>query len=265
MEIPDLLELLEAGVHFGHRKDKFHPKMKPYVFTIRDSVCIIDLEETTKALEKALVFIQKQIKENKIILLVGAKKQAKDLIKKMAQKTELPYVSNRWLGGLLTNFDTIRKRLKKLKELKTQKEAGEFEKFTKKEQLLKDSEIAKLEKNFGGIADLTKLPDALFVVDSIKEKVAVGEARILNIPVIAICDTNADPTFIDYPIPANDDAIKSLEIILGIIEQAICKAKSPNKLGTGIKKEKKRITEKVEKPSDKNQTSIEEVATQEVI
>jgi len=240
LELPSLEELLEAGAHFGHLKERTHPSMRPFIFIVRDNVSIINLEKTVEKLEEALEFAEKTIKGGGTILFVGTKRQAKDLIKKSAEKTQMSYVTERWLGGTLTNFETLRKSLKKLKDLKVARETGEFEKYTKFEQQQKEEEIANLELNIGGIAFMTKLPDALFVIDTVKEKVAVAEANKLNIPVIALADTNSDVTKISYPIPANDDAIKTLELLIGVITAHIKESRG--------KKEKNK-DEKISPPS----------------
>lgn len=217
----NIKDLLEAGAHFGHKKERWNPKMRPFIFATRDNIHIIDLEKTVEETEKALKFIQGISKNNGKILFVGTKRQGKDIVKKAAEGCGMPYVVNRWLGGLLTNFNTIRKRLKRLKDLEAQKKSGELEKFTKRERLKIDEEIKKLEFNIGGIRDLTSLPDALFIIDTITEEVAVKEANRLKMPVIATCDTNSDPSKIAYPIPANDDAIKTIEYFCNLISKTI--------------------------------------------
>jgi len=214
-------DLLTAGAHFGHKKERWNPKMRPFIFATRENIHIIDLEKTVEETEKALKFIAEISKKGGKILFVGTKRQAKDLVKKAAIDCKMPYVVNRWLGGLLTNFDTIRKRLKRLKDLEAQRESGELSKFTKREQAKIDEEIEKLEFNIGGIRDLTALPDALFIIDAVTEEVAVKEANRLDIPIIATCDTNSDPSKIAYPIPANDDAIKTIEYFCKLISETI--------------------------------------------
>lgn len=217
----NIRDLLEAGAHFGHQKERWNPKMRSFIFATRDNVHIIDLETTVEYAEKALKFANDVTKSGGKILFVGTKRQAKDLVKKAAKSCGMPYVSNRWLGGLLTNFDTIRKRLKRLKDLEEQKSSGELEKFTKREQLKFAQEIEKLESNFGGIRNLTELPAALFIIDVITEEVAVKEARALGVPIIALVDTNANPDLIDYPIPSNDDAIKTIEYFCNLMSDQI--------------------------------------------
>lgn len=223
-------DLMEAGAHFGHKKERWNPKMRPFIFVTRENIHILDLEKTAEQTNKALDFVQQVAKRGGKILFVGTKRQAKDIVRKAAEDCGMPYVVNRWLGGLLTNFDTIRKRLKRLKDLETQKETGELEKFTKRERMKIDEEIEKLEFNIGGIRSLTNLPEAIFIVDTIVEEVAVKEANKLNIPTMAICDTNSDPSQISYPIPANDDAIKTIDYFCNLIGQAIKEA-AVNKSG----------------------------------
>ena len=220
MEV-NIKDLLEAGAHFGHQKERWNPKMRPFIFVTRDNVHIIDLEKTVEYTEKAIGFVESVVKRGGKILFVGTKRQAKDLVKKAAEDCNMPYATNRWLGGLLTNFDTIRKRLKRLKDLEEQKATNELEKFTKREQMKFAKEAEKLEVNFGGIRNLTSLPDALFVVDIITDEVAVKEARKLGIPVIALVDTNANPDMVQYPIPSNDDAIKTIGYFCNLMAETI--------------------------------------------
>lgn len=219
-------EMAEAGLHFGHRTSKSHPKMNPYLYGVRNSVHLIDLEKAKEKFEEALKFIQELISENKILLLVGTKIQAKELIKNVATECGLPYVSERWLGGTLTNFETIKKRIEYFKDLEKKKTEGELEKYTKKERAKIDQELRDLEIKFGGIKNLNQLPDAIFVLDMKKDALAVKEARMKGIKVIGIADTNVDPTLADYPIPANDDAISSLKYILEKVKEVILKSKS---------------------------------------
>jgi small subunit ribosomal protein S2 len=227
----DIEEMTKAGVYFGHRASKCHPKMKPYILGVRgsDHINIIDLQKTAQKLREALEFIQKLVKENKVILFVGTREGIKDLIKDVAQECGFPYVENRWIGGTITNFNVIKKRIDYFKELERKREAGELDKYTKKERMKFDKEIQDLETKFGGIKNLQGLPDAIFVIDMRKEKLAVKEARMKRIPVIAVADTNVDPTLADYPIPANDDAISSVRYILEKIKNAILEVKPKNK------------------------------------
>jgi small subunit ribosomal protein S2 len=221
----NLEEMAQANLHFGHRVSKVHPKMMPYIYGVRETVHIINLEKTKEKLKEALKFIQELISQNKIFLLVGTKPQVKELIKELAQEFNLPYVNERWLGGTFTNFQTIKKRVEYFKELERKKAEGELEKYTKKERAKFDKELKDLEMKFGGIKNLERLPDAVFIVDMKKDKLAVKEARRKGVKIIAISDTNTDPTLADYPIPANDDAISSLKYILEKVKEAIKNAK----------------------------------------
>lgn len=216
-----LKELLEAGSHFGHQTVRWHPRMKPYIFSAREGVHIFDLAQSRENLIKAGEFLHETAAKGGKILFIGTKRQAKDLVKKTAIALGQPYATERWLGGTLTNWDQIKKRIDKMAEMKKAREAGEYNKFTKKERLLLDREIARLELLFGGISQMGKLPDAIFLVDPKKEKSAVREAVITKVPLVAICDTNCDPSLIDWVIPANDDAQKSIELIMAKIEEAI--------------------------------------------
>lgn len=222
----DTEEMVRAGLHFGHKTSRIHPKMLPYLAGTRNTVHIIDLEKTKEKLIEALKFIQQIISENKILLLVGTKIQIKDLVKEVAIECGLPYVNERWLGGTFTNFEIIKKRIEHLKELERKKTEGEFEKYTKKERAQIDREIQKLEEKLGGIKTLERLPDVIFVLDMKKDFLAIKEAKMKGIKVIGISDTNTDPALADYPIPANDDAISSLKYILDKMKEVILKAKS---------------------------------------
>lgn len=217
----DLSDLLAAGVHFGHQKSKRHPGMTPYIFTTRQDVSIIDLEKTQSMLEAAAKAAELLASQGKTILFIGTKNQASALVKKYAEACEMPYMHNRWLGGLLTNFKNVIEVPKKLVSLKLRRETGELKKYTKKEQLEFDREIDRLSLSVEGLQNMTKLPDAVFVVDLKEEKTALTEALQLNIPVFAMCDTNTNPREITHPIPANDDAVKSIELILSTMADAI--------------------------------------------
>jgi small subunit ribosomal protein S2 len=221
---PEIKELLEAGVHFGHQTRRWNPKMKPFIFTERNGIYIIDLNKTLQAIERACLKAKEVVARGQTVLFVGTKKQAKTVIGSEAQRCSQFYVTERWLGGMLTNFSTIKSSIKKLKDLERKKEEGELEKFTKKERAEFDHTVQKLEKVLGGIKDMNYLPGLLFVVDAKKEKIAVAEAAKLGIPIIAIIDTNADPDPIDFPIAANDDAIKSIRIITRTIVDAVVEA-----------------------------------------
>ena len=218
-------QLLEAGVHFGHQTRRWNPRMSPYIFTQRNGIYIIDLQKTVKKLEEAYQFIREIALDGKSALFVGTKKQAQESIKEEAVRSGSYYVNSRWLGGTLTNFRTIQKRIKRLIELEKMEEDGSLENYTKKEAILMMKEKAKLERNLGGIKEMKKLPDAIFVVDPKVEHNAVAEAHILNIPVFGIVDTNCDPDEVDYVIPANDDAIRAVKLITAAMADAICEAK----------------------------------------
>jgi len=219
-------EMAQAGLHFGHRISKIHPKMKPYLHGTKSTVHIIDLEKTKEKLTEALQFINDLISQNKILLLVGTKIQIKELVKNTAKECGLFYVSERWLGGTITNFSSILKRIEHYRDLEEKKAAGELEKYTKKERLKFDEELVELERKFGGIKEISRIPDAVFVCDMKKDVLAAKEAKTKGIKVIGICDTNIDPTLLDYPIPANDDAASSVKYILDKIKEVTLKAKS---------------------------------------
>ncbi|MFA4871607.1 MAG: 30S ribosomal protein S2 [Patescibacteria group bacterium] len=225
MKLPTLLELLQAGVHFGHQKGRWHPKMKDFIFTERGGVHIIDLEKTVEKLQIATDFVKETVQRGGVILFVGTKRQGQKIIEKYALACGMPYISERWIGGLFTNFSNVNKLIKKYKELTEKKDSGALEKYTKKEQVEFQKEIEKLKKLVGGLAELKKIPEAIFVLDVKKEKTAVAEARKRKIPIVAFCDTNINPDLIDYPIPANDDAVKSIEIITGLIAEAVKEGK----------------------------------------
>ncbi len=214
-------QLLEAGVHFGHQTRRWNPKMGEYIFTERNGIYIIDLQKTVKKLEESYKFV-KEISENGgTLLFVGTKKQAQDSVKEEAIRCGMPFVNARWLGGMMTNFGTIKTRIRRLDQLKKMKEDGTFDMLPKKEVAKLELEIEKLEKFMGGITEMKKQPDALFVVDPRKEKIAVAEARKLGIPVVAIVDTNCDPDEVDYVIPGNDDAIRAVRLIAGAMADAV--------------------------------------------
>lgn len=219
-KLPTLQELLEAGVHFGHQVSRGHPRMKPYIYGAREGVHIVDLTQSEKYLKEAADVVYNLGKEGKILLFVGTKKQARGIVEELAKKLQAPYLTQRWIGGFLTNFEEVKKNIKKLKEFKEQKEKGTLSKYTKKEQLLIERRMNKLQKDLGGVLDLDTLPDAIFVVDAVSDKIAVKEAAKLGIKVIAIADSNCDPTLIDYPIPGNDDAIKSIKMLTEAVSKA---------------------------------------------
>jgi len=225
VNLPSIEEMLKAGMHFGHRTNRWHPKMKPFIFTAKNGLYIIDLRKSRENLSEALEFIQKLVKEDKKILFVGTKSQVSEPMKKMAIEASQAYVVGKWLGGYITNFLVIKKSVKKYLDLTEKKAAGKLEKYTKKERLDFDREIKKLEVRVAGLVSLTKTPDALFVWDIKEEETAVREAIQKNIPIIAVCDTNVNPELANYPIPANDDSTKTIDLILGAVKDAILSAK----------------------------------------
>jgi len=229
-KIPSLVEMLEAGVHFGHQPSKWHPKMKPYIFGVRNNVHIIDVEKTAEKLKEVSVFINDAISKGKVILFLGTKKQIQDKIKKEAERCGCPYINQRWLGGFLTNFSVIFRMIRKYKDLVRKRETGELAKYTKKEQIGFEKEIKKLEEFIGGVLGLEKMPDILFVWDIKKEATAIREASKMKVPIIGICDTNTNPSVIDVVIPANDDATKTIDLILPYIADCVIEAKKASEL-----------------------------------
>lgn len=225
MNTPSLEQLLEAGVHFGHQVRRGNPKMKPFIYGAKDGVHIIDLTKSESYLKQACEYLYQLGKNGGILLLVGTKKQAQPVVAQWAKKLETPFVNQRWIGGLFTNFEEISKNVKRLKELKSQKEKGELAKYTKKEQLLLDRKMAKMEKNFGGVQDMGTIPEAIFVIDTVTEKTAVIEANKKGVKVVAIADSNSDPSLIDYPVPGNDDAIKSINILTETLAESYLEGK----------------------------------------
>ena len=223
----DIKELLAAGAHFGHKTSRWHPKMAPYIHSKRNGAHIINLEKTVESLDNALLELTKLAAKGEKILFVGTKKQLKDLVKESAESVDMPYVTVRWVGGMLTNVDTINKQIQKLKSLEKRMATGELEKrYNKLEVQRFQEEIDMLNERYGGIKDMNKQPVAVIVTDMIQDKNAIKEAKTLNIPVFAIADTNTDPTIVDYPIPANDDAIKSVQTILGYFAEAVKEGKA---------------------------------------
>ena len=221
MAVVSMKQLLEAGVHFGHQTRRWNPKMAPYIYTDRNGIYIIDLQKTVKMLDDAYDFVREISAEGGEILFVGTKKQAQDAIKEEAERCGMHYVNARWLGGMLTNYQTIKKRIARLEQLNKMKEDGTFDLLPKKEVIKLEHEIEKLEKFMGGIKNMGTLPKAMFIVDTRKEKIAVAEARNLGIPVVAIVDTNCDPDEVDYIIPGNDDAIRAVKLIAGAMADAV--------------------------------------------
>ncbi|HZK42803.1 MAG TPA: 30S ribosomal protein S2 [Syntrophomonadaceae bacterium] len=230
MSIITMKQLLEAGVHFGHQTRRWNPKMSTYIYMERNGIYIIDLQQTVKKFDEAYEFVRNVSAEGKGVLFVGTKKQAQETIRDEALRCDMYFVNQRWLGGMLTNFKTIKKRVQRFKELEEMEREGAFEVLTKKEVAKLINERERLERFLGGIKDMNKLPGAVFVVDPRKERIAVAEARKLNIPVVAIVDTNCDPDEIDYIIPGNDDAIRAVKLITGKIADAVIEGKQGEEL-----------------------------------
>jgi small subunit ribosomal protein S2 len=220
MPVVAMKSLLETGVHFGHRAKKWNPKMKPYIFTERNGIHIIDLQQTLTSLEEVYDLVRDNVSNGGSVLFVGTKRQAQETVQQEAERASMPYVNQRWLGGTLTNWTTIRKRIEQLKKFEADRESGETSMLTKKERLIRDRIIEKLQLRLGGLRYMTRLPDMLFIVDVRREHTAVKEANTLNIPIIALVDTNCDPDQIDYVIPANDDAIRAIKLLAGKIADA---------------------------------------------
>lgn len=250
MQIPSMQELLEAGVHFGHQTRKWHPKMAQFIFAPKDGVHIIDLEKTVDELGKACKFLAEIATGGGAILFVGTKRQAQDVIKEEAARVGVNWITERWIGGLLTNFEVIHKNIEKLKDLEGKRAADEFSGLTKKERLLIDREIAKLDRLYGGLRTLETVPAAVFIVDVKKEETACREAKRCEIPVVAICDTNANLDLVDYPIPGNDDAIKSVKILVKTVADSILEGAK----GT-------RETEETKEPKAKNKSTANRLQT----
>ena len=230
MSVISMKQLLEAGVHFGHQTRRWNPKMAPYIFTERNGIYIIDLQKTVKKVEEAYNFVRGVSQEGKTVLFVGTKKQAQDAVKEEAIRSDMFYVNERWLGGMLTNFQTIQKRIDRLRELEGMEEKGLFEVLPKKEVLALRHEMERLRKFLGGIKNMHKLPGALFVIDPRKERIAVAEARKLGIPIVGIVDTNCDPDEIDHVIPGNDDAIRAVKLLTAKIADAILEGRQGEQL-----------------------------------
>lgn len=236
-------QLLDAGVHFGHLKRKWNPKMSPYIFMEKKGIHIIDLNKTSEKLEEAASAMRQIAKSGKKILFVATKKQARDIVTNAAKEVNMPYVTDRWLGGMLTNFSTIKKSIKKMQSIEKMFNDGTFDNVTKKERLILSREQAKLERVLGGIANLSRIPSAVFVVDIMHENIAIEEAKKLNINTFGMVDTNSDPTRVDFAIPANDDAAQSIEIIVNYIKEAVKEGLSERKLEQGKEREDEALDE----------------------
>lgn len=231
MAVVSMKQLLEAGVHFGHQTRRWNPKMATYIYTERNGIYIIDLQKTVKKLEDAYNFVRSLPEQNQSILFVGTKKQAQEAIREEATRVGMHYVNARWLGGMLTNFKTMRGRVDRLNQLRKMQEDGTFDMLPKKEVIKLQGEIAKLEKYLGGVKDMKKLPGALFIIDPRKERNAIAEARKLGIPIVAIVDTNCDPDEVDYVIPGNDDAIRAIKLISNVMANAIMEGRQGMETG----------------------------------
>ncbi|MBC8596672.1 30S ribosomal protein S2 [Qingrenia yutianensis] len=237
MSVISMKQLLEAGVHFGHQTRRWNPKMAEYIYTERNGIYIINLQKTVKKIEEAYAFVKEVAESGQDILFVGTKKQAQDSIKEEAERVGMYYVNARWLGGMMTNFKTIKQRIERLNQLRKMEEDGTFDLLPKKEVIKLNLEIEKLDKYLGGIKDMKKLPGALFIVDPRKEKIAVAEAKKLGIPVVAIVDTNCDPDEVDYVIPGNDDAIRAVKLITATIANAVIEGRQGEQLAPEAEKE----------------------------
>lgn len=238
--MPTLMDLLEAGVHFGHKKERSNPKMKDYTFGLREGVFIIDLDKTKDLLESALQFVKQVVSEGKTILFVGTKRQAKEIVQRVAVGAGMPYITHRWLGGTLTNYETVRRSINEMETLEAKIVAPEFANITKKERKLANDRLEKLHKVFGGVKEMKKLPDVVFVVDAHREVLAVEESFRMGIPVVAIADTDTNPKGITHIIPSNDDAVKAIELIMGEVEKIIS---IKNQAKNAVKKEEVKVEE----------------------
>jgi len=226
-------QLLEAGVHFGHQTRRWNPKMRQFIFTERNGIHIIDLQQTVTRLDSAITFIRDVVANGSDVLVIGTKKQARETVELEAGRANLPFVNNRWLGGTLTNFRTIQSRIKHLQTLETSMERGDYSRLTKKEQLDISNEIERMNRYFGGIKQMDRLPSAVFIIDTVKEAIAVAECKRLSIPIVSLVDTNCDPDPIAYPIPSNDDAIRAIKLILGKVADAAIEGRAAKESGVG--------------------------------
>jgi len=242
--MPTLLDLFKAGVHFGHQSSRWYPKMEPFIYAQKNGIHVINLEKTLVQMEKAHEFIKKIVANGGSIMFLSTKKQAQPIIKKYAQETAMPYISERWIGGCFTNFQEISKLIRRYNTLRSQRDTGELNKYTKKERLLLNQEIEKLEKIISGVSDMKKIPDAVFMIDLKKEKTAVLEAHKKSIPIIAVCDTNTNPEKINYPIPGNDDGIKSIELLTKFIADCITEGLEERKIKQAAKPKEQEKTQK---------------------
>ena len=254
MAVVAMKQLLEAGVHFGHQTRRWDPKMAEYIFQARNGIHIIDLQKTSKKIDEAYAFMKEQAEQGKTFLFVGTKKQAQDCMKEAAEKSGMYYINQRWLGGMLTNFETIRTRVERLNELETMQQDGTFEVLPKKEVILLKKEMEKLEKNLGGIKDMKQIPGVMFIVDPKKERIAILEARKLGIPVVGLVDTNCNPEDVDYAIPGNDDAIRAVKLIADVMANAVIE---------GRQGEDAEVATEMVEAAEEEATDIEEVVASE--
>ena len=258
MAVVAMKQLLEAGVHFGHQTRRWDPKMAEYIFQARNGIHIIDLQKTSRKIDEAYSFVREQVEEGKTVLFVGTKKQAQECMKEAAISCGMFYIDQRWLGGMLTNFQTIRTRVERLKKLEAMEQDGTFEVLPKKEVILLKKEMAKLETNLGGIKDMDELPGVIFIVDSKKEEIAIKEAKKLNIPVVGLVDTNCSPENIDYVIPGNDDAIRSVKLIAQVIANAVIEAKQGEALDLTVETTEENKEESIEEVVANSEEIVEE-------
>jgi len=258
MAVVAMKQLLEAGVHFGHQTRRWDPKMAEYIFQARNGIHIIDLQKTSKKIDEAYAFMKEQSEQGKTFLFVGTKKQAQDCMKEAAEKSGMYFVNQRWLGGMLTNFETITARVKRLNELEKMQEDGTFDVLPKKEVIILKKEMEKLEKNLGGIKNMKQTPGVMFIVDPKKEKIAILEARKLGIPVVGLVDTNCNPEDVDYAIPGNDDAIRAVKLIADVMANAIIEGKQGETFETS------EVAEEVS-TQDNNEVKSEQISMEEVV
>ena len=254
MAVVAMKQLLEAGVHFGHQTRRWDPRMAEYIYQARNGIHIIDLQKTSKKIDEAYAFVKEQVEDGASVLFVGTKKQAQECMKEAALLCEMFYIDQRWLGGMLTNFGTIRKRVQRLKKLEAMQEDGTFEVLPKKEVMVLKKEMEKLEKNLGGIKEMESLPGVIFIVDPKKERTAILEAKKLRIPVVGLVDTNCSPEDIDFPIPGNDDAIRSVKLIATVIANAVIEGKQGEVMS---------LEEQMQENSEEKPETSKEVATEE--
>ena len=258
MAVVAMKQLLEAGVHFGHQTRRWDPRMAEYIFQARNGIHIIDLQKASKKIDEAYEFIKEQVEEGKTVLFVGTKKQAQECMKEAAIKSGMFYVDQRWLGGMLTNFDTIQKRIQRLKDLETMEQDGTFDVLPKKEVIILKKEMEKLEKNLGGIKEMDKLPGVIFLVDPKKERIAILEAKKLGIPTVGIVDTNCNPEDLDYPIPGNDDAIRAVKLIADVMANAVIEGKQGESFETAEEQDGTEEAETMEQVVAEAEEKVEE-------